>query len=87
VEDGLFDDELVEQLRLVELEEAWVRLGEDARRLAEEAGYTFEPETFVITEIARAATVTQCEPELALERFEKSGLPERVVERLEEGPG
>jgi hypothetical protein len=86
VEDGLFDDELLER-RLVELEESWVATGAEVRRLAVEAGFTFEPETFVMGEVLRSAAAAQSDPERELERLEGSGLLERVVDRLDEGPG
>lgn len=78
--DGLFDDE---RIRAEEIEQRCTELGVPIAAAVEACGYEFDPETFVLAEIARLALARGVDPADAIAYFEDRGFVARAVHALE----
>lgn len=82
--DHLFDDaELEHSFQLAELEHRCTWLGAECGRVATEHGFGFDAETFVVSELVRAAQDREVDAATLLEYFEREGFIRRAVAGIE----
>jgi hypothetical protein len=77
------DAELTQRMDLAELEHRCVQLGRQLAAIADDAGYGFDAETFVVAEIIRASLKNEADPAAMLEMFRGADFVRRVVADLD----
>lgn len=81
--DKPFDRELSEALYAAELEYRIAELGRETERIARGAGFGFDAETFVVSELVRGSHRNHADPDGLLAYFVDTGLVDRAVAAID----